>query len=433
MKKFVVVAACAAFVLLLGLGLVAACVVSTGHGIHLGFVQGETASRQETHPLDLSSGKLLDVDVRNGAIRVKASAAGSASLSAKLTASAGRQEKANQALAEAKIDIQETGDGVRIRILGEEKREKTLFGAFSSAGLEADLDLTVPPGVRLDVRSDSGDVEGEGPFGSSKVHSAFGSVQIRDVDGDVEAASSSGDVTVGGTKGKKVVAKSSFGRVQLADCESSEIEVRSSSGDVKLENVHGERLRVESSFGKVEIRRAGGELEAELSSGDVSLKDWSGKRASISTKYGSATAEHTSGALEAKSSSGEVDVRDHEGSLAAHSSYGEVRVEGVFPALEADSSSGDVVVHAKTGSRIDSGWKIASSYGSVKLVVPDGFGCHLDAKTSYGEVSVGVPIELDAGMRKKSSHSARGNLNGGGGSVVLRCQGGDVKVESGGR
>lgn len=433
MKKLVVVAACVAFVLLLGLGLVAACVVSTGHGVHFGFIQGETASRQETHPLDLSSGKLLDVQVRHGTVRVRASEAGAPSLSAKLTASAGTQEKANQALEEAKIDIQETGGGVRIRILGEEKREKSFFGGISGGGLEADLDLSVPPGVRLDVRSDSGDVEGEGSFGSSKVHSSFGSVKVRDVDGELEATSRSGDVTVRGTKGRKVIAKSSFGSVQLADSESTEVEVRSSSGDVKLENVHAERLRVESSFGKVEIRRATGELEAQLSSGDLSLRDWSGKRASISTKFGSATAEHTSGALEVKSSSGEVVVRDHEGSLAAHSSYGEVRVEGVFPALEADSSSGDVIVRAKRGSRTDSGWKISSSYGSVKLVVPDGFGCHLDAKSSYGQVSVGLPMEPEAGIQKKSSRSVRGDLNGGGGSVELRCQSGDVKVESGGR
>jgi hypothetical protein len=433
MKKLAIVAACVAFVLMLGLGLVAACVVSTEHGFHLGFGPSETATRQETHPLELASGKLLDIAVRHGSIRVTASTASTPSLSARLTASAGTQEKANQVLAEAKIDIQETGDGVRIRVLAEEGREKSLFGTFSTGGIEADLDLTVPEGVRLDVRSESGDVEGKGAFASSKIHSSYGSVRIRGVDGELEATSSSGDVTVSGTKGKKVLAKSSYGSVQLVDSESSEVDMHSSSGDVKLENVHGDRLRVGSSYGGVEMRRIGGELEAELSSGDVSLKDWSGKRASVVTKYGGVTAEHTSGALEAKSSSGEVQVRDHEGPLAAHSSYGEVHVDGVFTALEADSSSGDVVVQAKAGSRIDRGWKISSSYGSVQLVVPDGFGCHLDAKTSYGEVSVGLPIEPDAGAKKQSSHSARGNLNGGGGSVELRCKSGDVKVETSGR
>jgi DUF4097 and DUF4098 domain-containing protein YvlB len=433
MKKLVIVAACVAFVQLLGLGLVAACVVSTEHGFHLGFGPSETASRQETHPLELSSGKLLDVAVRHGSIRVTASTAGAPSLSAKLTASAGTQEKANQALADAKIDIQETGDGLRIRVLSEEHRETSFLGTVSSGGIEADLDLLVPAGVRLDLRSESGDVEGEGAFASSKVHSSYGSVKIRGVDGELEATSSSGDVTVSGTKGKKVLAKSSYGSVQLTDSESSEVDVHSSSGDVKLENVHGDRLRVGSSYGAVEMRRIEGELEADLASGDVSLREWSGKRASVATKYGSVTAERTSGALEARSSSGEVQVREHDGSITAHSSYGEVHVEGVFPALEADSSSGDVVVHARTGSRIDSGWKISSSYGSVELVVPDGFGCHLDAKTSYGEVEVGLPIEPDAGAKKKSEHSAKGNLNGGGGSIEIRCKSGDVKVGTSGR
>jgi hypothetical protein len=69
----------------------------------------------------------------------------------------------------------------------------------------------------------------------------------------------------------------------------------------------------------------------------------------------------------------------------------------------------------------------------VTLVVPDGFGCHLDAKTAYGAVAVRLPIEADAGVKKKNSHSVRGNLNGGGGTVELRCTSGDVKVESGGK
>jgi hypothetical protein len=103
----------------------------------------------------------------------------------------------------------------------------------------------------------------------------------------------------------------------------------------------------------------------------------------------------------------------------------------VFSALEADSSSGDVTARARAGSRVDRDWKLSSSYGAVTLIVPDGFGCHLDAKTAYGAVSVDPPLESDPGAKKKGSHSVRGKLNGGGGAVELRCTSGDVKVESG--
>ncbi len=434
MKKLVIVAACAVFLLLLSLGLVAACVVRTGSGVHFGFGHGEKASRQETHALELAAGKLLDVDVRTGTIRVTASPDGAPSLSAKLTAFAGTQEKADEALAALVLDVENTADGARVRVRGERKEERSFFGSLTiSAGFEADLEIRVPVGVRLELHSDSGDVTGTGPFASSKVHSSYGDVEIRDVEGDLEATSSSGDVTVRGTKGKKAFVKSDYGAVRLADCECSEADVHSSSGEVKLENVHGERVRVQCSYGGVELRNIRGELEAKLSSGDVTLKDWTGSGASVTASYGDVTVERASGPLEAKSSSGSVKVRDYEGALVAHSSYGAVEVAGVFPALEASSSSGDVTARAKSGSRVDGDWKLSSSYGNVKLSVPDGFGCHLDAKTTYGAVAVGLPIEADAGAKKKSSHSVRGKLNGGGGTVELRCTSGDVKVEAGGK
>jgi DUF4097 and DUF4098 domain-containing protein YvlB len=435
MKKLVIVAAGVAFLLLVSLGLFAACVVRTGSGVHFGFGQSEKASRQETRPLELAAGKLLDVDVRTGTIRVTATSDGAPSVSAKLTAFGGTQEKADRALAELVLDVENTADGARVRVRGEQKQEKSFFDSITvTAGFEADLEIRVPAGVRLDVRSDSGDVSGTGPFAGSKLHSSYGAVEVRDVEGDLDATSSSGEVSVRGTKGKKLVAKSKYGDVHVADSESLDADVHSNSGDVTLENVHGERVRVGSSYGGVELRNIRGELEAKLSSGDVALKDWSGSRATVSTSYGGITVERATGPLEARSSSGDVRVREYEGALVAHSSYGTVDLSGVFTGLEADSSSGDVTARARAGSRVEKDWKLSSSYGGVTLVVPEGFGCHLDAKTSYGAVSVDPPLESDPGAKKKKgSNSVRGKLNGGGGSVELHCTSGDVKVESSGK
>jgi DUF4097 and DUF4098 domain-containing protein YvlB len=125
-----------------------------------------------------------------------------------------------------------------------------------------------------------------------------------------------------------------------------------------------------------------------------------------------------------------VSVRDFEGALVAHSNYGSVHVEGVFSSLQADSKSGDVSARARAGSKIDGAWKLSSSYGAVKLTVPEGFACDLDAETAYGRVDVGVPIEAQPGSHKKGSQAVKGKMNGGGGSVTLHCSSGDVKVEA---
>src|SRR5262249_32694635 len=158
---------------------------------------------------------------------------------ATITAYGPTQEKANAALAAAKLEVVSTVDGPRIRLEGETKDE-SLIGAFSGRNYaSADLRITVPPGVRLDLASASGDLSAEGPFAGANLRSSYGAVKLRSVEGDVGATSSSGEVSVSSVRGQRLDAKSGYGKVELSDCESSRVEVHTSSGDVRLEKVTG--------------------------------------------------------------------------------------------------------------------------------------------------------------------------------------------------
>jgi DUF4097 and DUF4098 domain-containing protein YvlB len=428
MKKFLIALACVAFVVLLSLGIAAACVVRGANHLSFNFSQDEKASRQETVPLEIAAGELLDVDLDSGTVRVKASADGAPSIAATITAYGSTQEKADAALAATKLEVVKSAEGVRVRLSGGANEESLFGGTTVRSHPEANLEIRVPAGARLAIESGSGDLDGVGPFAASRLHSSYGSVKVHGVDGELEATSSSGDVTVETVKGKKLVAKSDYGNVRAADSECPDVRMNSSSGDVDLARVRGEHLRVGSGYGNVTMLAVAGEIEAKLSSGDVKLEDWTGARAKLKTSYGNVRVAKAVGALEAESSSGEVTVRDYEGALEAHSSYGSVQLEGVFSGLKADSSSGEVSARALKGSRIEGDWRLSSSYGNVSLAIPEGLGCELDADTAYGDVAVGFPVEVQPGSRKKGEHAVRGKVNGGGGRIELHCTSGSIKV-----
>jgi DUF4097 and DUF4098 domain-containing protein YvlB len=424
-KKLLLVAAGIFVLFILSIGIFAVgCVVHGARSFSFGL--GEKSTRAETHALEIAKGGTLEVDLAGGDVRVKTSE-DAPSLSATVTTWAGSREEADKALARAKLEISKNGDGLRVTLV-DATTEKEITGGHARSTAQADLEIRVPAGVRLEIKTESGDVEAEGPFAASKVHSSYGSVRIKSVEGELEATSDSGDVSVAGVRGKSFVAKSSYGKVEVVDCESAGIEARSSSGDVRLQDVRGERLRVGSDYGDVRLLRVSGDIEAKLSSGSVHAVGLTGPRASISTDYGEVNVEKASGILEAHSSSGDVRVKGFEGTLQAHSSYGAVDVEGVFAELTLDSSSGDVTARALSGSKIEKGWKLSSSYGSVKLAAAESFACDLDANTEYGAVALGFPIEVAPGVLKKGTQSVKGKLNGGGGVVEIRCTSGDVSV-----
>ena len=406
----------------LSLGLLGACVIRAGRSFS--YQADEKASRQETHALEISEGQTLRIDLAGGEVRVRAGE-GSPGISARITAWGETQEGAQAALAKAELEVASSGSGVTVK-LANATVEHGVFGGSVRQTAHADLEIAVPPGVRLQIESGAGDVDAVGPFQASKLHSSYGSVLVENVEGDVVATSSSGDVDVAAARGGSVEATSGYGQVRVGDCASSRIEAKSSSGDVRVEDSRADRFEIESGYGDLELARLDGVVEAKTSSGDVETKALKGPTVTLTTSYGRIQLQGGTGKLSAASSSGDVRISEFEGSVEARSGYGSVHVEGVLDAVEVESSSGDVSVSGSPGTKVGTDWKIGSSYGRGQLELPADLAFDIDARTDYGKIERGFPIELAPGTNEGSAQIVRGKVNGGGNRIAIRCASGDV-------
>lgn len=133
---------------------------------------------------------------------------------------------------------------------------------------EADLDVVLPTGTQLVVRTSDGDVRTSGSLDGAELRTSNGRVEASDVAGDLRVRTSNGDVVVADVTGA-VTAQTSNGRIEVTGAGS--LEGRTSNGSVDVLDVAG-AVDVRSSNGRVDVADARSDISAVTSNGDVVVR-----------------------------------------------------------------------------------------------------------------------------------------------------------------
>ncbi len=112
------------------------------------------------------------------------------------------------------------------------------------------LDVTVPEGTRLVLRTSDGSVHATGLQGALDVRAADGSSTVSDVDGDVTVRTTDGRTQVTGVRG--------------------DVSVRTSDGSVSVEDVTGS-VTAGASDGRIDVAGVRGDVDARASDGNVTV------------------------------------------------------------------------------------------------------------------------------------------------------------------
>jgi DUF4097 and DUF4098 domain-containing protein YvlB len=242
--------------------------------------------------------------------------------------------------------IVNAGSGNQVRIHAWSERGVLEFSAspsrvsldvHSQRGRMGDTryEVTVPVGVRLELKSVSGDITTHG------------------VAGELEAGAVSGDIDVSDATGR--------------------VELQSVSGDVKADRVSGE-VRVDAVSGDVTISNVTGTLEVETVSGEMSIE---------TAKLSSLRSETVSGELTYDGS------LDPAGRYEFHSQSGDIRLR--IPA----SAGGSVRVETFSGS-VDSDFPMTMQPGEhgmgehpkrLEFTFGKG-GARITAETFSGDINI---------------------------------------------
>lgn len=142
-------------------------------------------------------------------------------------------------------EVEVTRDGREIRV-APPRRRTGFFG--SDDGL--DIDVTLPVGSDVAIRTGSADVGTAGPLGSAQVKTGSGDVDLEQVCEDAQVKCGSGDVRIGETQ--------------------AALAVSTGSGDVEIGRNRGPAV-VKTGSGDVRFREATTEVSVMTGSGDLMI------------------------------------------------------------------------------------------------------------------------------------------------------------------
>lgn len=305
---------------------------------------------QSTRALDTAGLRGLRVENSRGDVQASASPDGRIHVTAlKVVRSSSRAESRRMA-DEIHVDTSTEGGQLVVRARYPARRSIRigfwdLFHDVEWPSSEVKIQVQVPAGLGLAVRTSSGDVDCEGLASPLRVESTSGDVRIAATRAAVDVTTGSGDVTAG-----------DLGRARI----------RTSSGDAELTALHGP-VDVHTTSGDVTVRDAADSLTLGTVSGDVEVE-----RAALG--------------LSVTTTSGEIRARRVRGRVEVGASSGSVEL-GLVPPLTSGAVS--------TGS------------GDIELTFERGMSARLELQTSNGQLQMESPIQVLSLTRRRVTGQLR--------------------------
>jgi len=173
--------------------------------------------------------------------------------------------------AEARIKAHSERGRLRVNI----SASRITLDVSSERGRMGDtrFEVVVPEGVRVVLRSTTGDIASTGTKGDVEVKTMSGDIEIADVVGKLTIESVSGEVRAERVKGD-VEIETVGGSIELADVDGG-VRIETTSGDIGLENIRSRNVVASTVSGEVEYAGSvehEGRYEFHSHSGEITLR-----------------------------------------------------------------------------------------------------------------------------------------------------------------
>lgn len=198
------------------------------------------------------------------------------------------------------------------------------------------------------------------------------------------------------------------------------LDLKTGGGTVSAKDITGE-VKISTSGGKLKLSQLRGPVDARTSGGSIKIEDCQGTLG-VKTSGGEIRSEAGSGTLDARTSGGSIVVRDFKGDTVVKTSGGQLTFANIAGRVIGHTSGGSI--SAALTSPIPGDVELVSSAGSIDLTIPSDAALTLEADASSGTVSNSLPIVAT----KIERDELRGQMNGGGKSVILRSSVGSISL-----
>ena len=335
------------------------------------------------------------------------------------------------------------------------RREVEATADGRGVGFETHLEITLPPGTRLKVQNDHGETS-VADVAEARVWGSYDSVRVERVAGIAEVSSKHGDVTVAGVGGalsltarhgaveiRQVKGRATLivehGDVSANEVGGLDLNLRHGAltadgilGDLEVAGEHAGvhavavtgRAVVETGYQDITVERVGGDVRLVSKHGDVRAADVAGA-VYAEARFDDVELERIGGPVEVRVMHGGLQARGLEKGALVRTAGDDVIIDGFKGGLDIQAERGGV--RLTPAAPVSEAISVQATHGGIELAVPEGSRFTLDASAQHGEVVANV-----AGFTTTQTGPLRvmGTIGGGGASVTLSAEGGNVELRS---
>jgi hypothetical protein len=177
---------------------------------------------------------------------------------------------------------------------------------------------------------------------------------------------------------------------------------------------------IHTSGGNLDVSHLKASLRGRTFGGSISIRDVLGP-IDTHTFGGSINAEELNGSTELHTFGGDISVAHCRGDLTVRTAGGSISLDDIDGRVIARTSGGSVTARMRTNRGIS----LKTAGGSITLLLPTHIRASIDAHTIGGTATSAIPL---TSVQVAPHRWLRGDINGGGESVLLRTAGGGIHI-----
>ncbi|MFZ3244246.1 MAG: DUF4097 family beta strand repeat-containing protein [Candidatus Acidiferrales bacterium] len=279
--------------------------------------------------------------------------------------------------------------------------------------LSVTISVTVPHNYNLDLSTDGGNI------------------QVGDVQGRVSVATDGGNVSAGQIDGPARLVTD--GGNILAKNVGGDLTAQTGGGDITVGSVAGGAI-LRTGGGHIRVASIAGAGRLDTGGGNISLEH-AGAGLVVSTGGGEIEVGEASGLIRARTGGGGIRVVKSSGPTELETGAGSVYLMQVQNAVRATTGAGGITAWFGPDAKLSSDCRLAAGEGDIVVYLPKELAVTVDARVELGGdhrvvIDPAFPLKVTYGEPDEGSQviRAEGALNGGGASLVLRTESGNIRL-----
>jgi hypothetical protein len=200
------------------------------------------------------------------------------------------------------------------------------------------------------------------------------------------------------------------------------LDLKTAGGSISCGDLEGE-LKAKTAGGNLKFAAVSGPVNAHTSGGSITLGNAAAavmaKTAGGNIHLGEMFADTT-----AETSGGSIEVKLSKAPLTAKTAGGNILIGDARATVEARTSGGSITATFSAQPKEDC--HLSTAGGSIHVKVASNLAFDIDARTSAGGVSTGLPVVVQGEVKRSQ---LQGKLNGGGKVLVMKSSAGSISLE----